>query len=386
MGVGIDAEAIGGAACGAVQRARAALLAGVVGERGEAEQGQDMGDGDGGAHGGEVDGGASGVGAGLGLVVLCLPRLFAAFAGLGELAIALGMDGYIVAEELVVGGDVADGAVQAGMVVMGHILGDDAAGVVERQGYLDADALAFDGFVKAFELAVGLRVIGRGPDVGHASDADEFFEILCDELRPVVADDARAFAGEVFTGALQNRFDVDFLHLFADFPVDDEAAVTVEDGAQEVEGAGDVEMADVDVPLLVRFEGLDEAGAFLSDGGALAGQESRGFEDAIDAGWAAGDDIGIEHHEGHAAISFEGVLAGEVADGEFFGVGEPMIARHPVVVFIDFAEACDPVVVFAAGDVDPGDEARDRDLGFVGPRADEIDDQVARVVGDPAAG
>jgi hypothetical protein len=140
------------------------------------------------------------------------------------------------------------------------------------------------------------------------------------------------------------------------------------------------------VPFLVRLEGLLEAGAFFGDVGGLTRQESRLFEDAIDAGGAARDDVGIEHHEGHAAITFERILAGEVANAHDFVLGEPMIARDPGVVFVDFAVAGAPVLVLAAGDADPGDETRDGDVGFVRPGADEIDDGVARVVGDPAAG
>jgi hypothetical protein len=79
------------------------------------------------------------------------------------------------------------------------------------------------------------------------------------------------------------------------------------------------------------------------------------------------------------------MLSGEGADGCDLIVGEPVIAWHPGVVFVDLAEACDPVLVLAAGDADPGRETRDRDVGFVGPGADEIDDLVARIVGDPAA-
>ena len=63
------------------------------------------------------------------------------------------------------------------------------------------------------------------------------------------------------------------------------------------------------------------------------------LEDAVDAGRAAGDDVGIEHHEGQAAIAFEGMLAGEDADAFLLVVGEPVIARHPGVVFVDLAEA-----------------------------------------------
>src|ERR1019366_9245264 len=100
----------------------------------------------------------------------------------------------------------------------------------------------------------------------------------------------------------------------------------------------------------------------------------------------ASDDVGIEHHEGHAAITGVVVRAREVADAHDFVLSEPMIARHPVVVFVDFAEALNPVVILAARDADPGHETRDRHLGLVGPGADEIDDGVARVVGDPALG
>src|ERR1700691_4197578 len=140
------------------------------------------------------------------------------------------------------------------------------------------------------------------------------------------------------------------------------------------------------MPLLVRLQGLDIAGAFLGDVGRLPGQESVLFENAIDAGRATGDDIGIEHHEGQTAVAVIGVLTGEGADAFAFVGGEPMIAWHPGVVFVDLAEARDPVLVLAARDADPGHEARDRDVGCVAPSADEIDQLVARVVGDPAAG
>ena len=78
--------------------------------------------------------------------------------------------------------------------------------------------------------------------------------------------------------------------------------------------------------------------------------------------------------------------AGEVADAGDLVVGEPMIAKDPGIVFVDFAEARDPVLILAAGDADPGGETRDRDVGFVSPGADEIDDLIARVVRDPALG
>ncbi len=136
----------------------------------------------------------------------------------------------------------------------------------------------------------------------------------------------------------------------------------------------------------MRFERLYEACAFLGDVGRLAAQKAGFFEDAEDAGRAARDDVGIEYHEGHAAITSVGVLASEVADAHDFVLGEPMVAWDPGVVFVDLAEACTPIFVLTSTYADPRSEACDGDIGFVGPRADEIDDRVARVVRDPTLG
>jgi hypothetical protein len=54
-------------------------------------------------------------------------------------------------------------------------------------------------------------------------------------------------------------------------------------------------------------------------------------------------------------------------------------------VFVDFAEAFLPVVELAWADGEPFDEATSRDVGLVAPVADEVNDGVAGIVGDPAA-
>jgi hypothetical protein len=79
------------------------------------------------------------------------------------------------------------------------------------------------------------------------------------------------------------------------------------------------------------------------------------------------------------------VTASEGDDAMFFIVGEPMIAWDPGVVLVDLAEASFPVVELADADADPADEATEGDFGLVAPGADEIDDGVAGIVGDPAA-
>jgi len=53
-------------------------------------------------------------------------------------------------------------------------------------------------------------------------------------------------------------------------------------------------------------------------------------------------------------------------------------------VLVRFAIALAPREELAARDTDPLDEASGGDFGLVGPRADEIDDRVARIGGNPA--
>jgi hypothetical protein len=50
-------------------------------------------------------------------------------------------------------------------------VGHDPPGVLQGQGHLGTDAIALEGLVPAFDLAVGLWVVGRGVDIRHAGDA-----------------------------------------------------------------------------------------------------------------------------------------------------------------------------------------------------------------------
>jgi hypothetical protein len=352
----------------------------------EAEQLQDSGHGHKVADGGEVDRGAGGSGRlSCRLLMLGLAELLAAFACLGQFAVASGEDFLVVAFEFVLGSEVADRGVEADVVVINGVIVDDALSFFKRKGHGDPDTFALESLVPAFDFAIGLRVVRRGSDVGHAGDADELFEVFGDELGTVVGDDAWLFVGEGFAGALDNGFHGAVGHIFADFLVNDEAAVAIEDGADEVESAGDVEIADVDMPVFMSLERLHKASAFLGDVGRRASQEAVGFQDAIDAGRAAGDDVGIEHHEGQAPIAVERVLACEDANPFFFVVGEPVIARHPGIMFVDFAEAFFPVMELARADAEPGQEATDGDFRLVAPDPDKVDHGVADVGVAPTA-
>ncbi len=97
----------------------------------------------------------------------------------------------------------------------------------------------------------------------HAVQANERLEILGDELRAIVADDARLLTWVFLQGPLDDRFHVDLFHLLANLPVHDVAAVTVQDRTEKVERPGDVDVADVHMPMAMWPQRLDEAGSFL---------------------------------------------------------------------------------------------------------------------------
>jgi len=54
-------------------------------------------------------------------------------------------------------------------------------------------------------------------------------------------------------------------------------------------------------------------------------------------------------------------------------------------VLVDFAVAFLPVVELAGAQLDPAEETAGRDLGLVGPGADEVDELIADIVRNPAS-
>src|SRR5436190_17567587 len=96
----------------------------------------------------------------------------------------------------------------------------------------------------------------------HAANPEELLEIPGQELGPVVGDDPRAGVGVSFACALDDRLDVGFGHARADLPVDDQSAAAVEQAAEVVERAGDVDAGHVHVPVLVGPERPWEAFPF----------------------------------------------------------------------------------------------------------------------------
>ena len=107
------------------------------------------------------------------------------------------------------------------------------------------------------------------------------------------------------------------------------------------------------------------------------------MEDTVDAGGTTGHHVGIQHHEGQTAVALQREEGMEVADGLFFLVFQPVVARNPGIVFVGLAIAVLPRVPLGSGQPQPQQEAGDRNAGCVGPALDEDDNPVAGIVGNP---
>jgi len=77
------------------------------------------------------------------------------------------------------------------------------------------------------------------------------------------------------------------------FPVDDETAAAVKDAAQVGERAVQVDVGDIDMPVLMRLQGLHEALSLTAAFGVPAFQQAGGTQHTVDAAGADGDKITV---------------------------------------------------------------------------------------------
>src|SRR6516162_9936447 len=180
-----------------------------------------------------------------------------------QLSVPLGLNLLLMPGEHVLRRDVSDGAVQTHVVVMLYVTLHQTKRIFERQRRPGPNALPFEGFVPTFDLAVRLRVIRRSPHVRHARDANELLEVLSDELRPVVGNDSRSNARILLFGTFQNDFNIGLRHRLPQIPMNQETAVAVQDAAQVVERRANVQVGNIDMPMLVRLRRLFKTRPFF---------------------------------------------------------------------------------------------------------------------------
>lgn len=104
----------------------------------------------------------------------------------------------------------------------------------------------------SLDLAIALRIIRGRPHMTHPTDPDELLKVSSNELRPIVRDDSGTFIGIFFLGPLKDDLHIGFGHGFSDLPMHNETAVSIQDACQVIEGAPDVQIRDINVPVFMR--------------------------------------------------------------------------------------------------------------------------------------
>jgi hypothetical protein len=96
--------------------------------------------------------------------------------------------------------------------------------------------------------------------VRHARDANELLEVASDELRAIVGDDSRLGFQVLLLGSLQDHFDIGFSHRLTQIPMHEETTESIQNAAQVIEGAAQVDVGNVDMPVLMGLQRLLETG------------------------------------------------------------------------------------------------------------------------------
>ena len=98
--------------------------------------------------------------------------------------------------------------------------------------------------------------------MSQASDPDELFEVTGNELRPIIGDNAGLNTGILLQGRLDDDFNLSLGHRATQLPMEHGSGTAIQDRTQIKEGAGDVNVRDIDMPMFMRLQGLNKATAF----------------------------------------------------------------------------------------------------------------------------
>src|SRR5215813_1011594 len=186
---------------------------------------------------------------------LPLPASFLQFVVAGS------MDLYLSPSQHILRRHIADRAVQAHGVVVLHITLDQTPRIVQSQWRKRPNAFPLERLVPTFDLAIRLRIKRRGAHVRHSRDTNKFFEVARHKLRPIVRDNPRSGFRILLLGMLQNHLDVGLLHGLAQIPMQQETTVPIQDAAQVVERTAQVDVRNINMPVLMRLWRLLEAGS-----------------------------------------------------------------------------------------------------------------------------
>jgi hypothetical protein len=95
-----------------------------------------------------------------------------------------------------------------------------------------------------------------------------FLDVAGNELRTIVRDDAWLRFRVLFLGSLQNHFDISFSHGLTQIPMHEETTEPIQNAAQVIERAAQVDVRNVDMPVLMRSQRRPDENSYIIAGPA----------------------------------------------------------------------------------------------------------------------
>ena len=112
---------------------------------------------------------------------------------------------------------------------------------------------------------------------------NKLIAVSSNKLWTVVTDNLGRDIRIALACSLDDRLDVAFFHFRADFPVHDRSAITIEQAAKKEECSPNIDISNIDVPVLVRTERLLEAGSLEGRFSVMALHQSGIAGHSVDA-------------------------------------------------------------------------------------------------------
>jgi len=92
----------------------------------------------------------------------------------------------------------------------------------------------------------------------HSTNPDEFLEVSGYKLGTVIRNDSGGYTRIFLQPPLHYDFYICFSHGFTDFPMNDIAAVTIQNTAKIIKGPADIEVRYVCMPVGMGFKWMDK--------------------------------------------------------------------------------------------------------------------------------
>jgi hypothetical protein len=138
--------------------------------------------------------------------------------------------------------------------------------------------------------------------------------------------------------------------------VDDITAATVEQAAEVIESAADVDIANINMPVLVGAQRLLETLAFAGRLAVPFSQQPGLSEHPVNGARTDSHYVTIQHHERQYPVTLKRIFTVKVCYSLLLPILKPEISRYPAIVYVDLAVTGSPAIILAHRDPEPADK------------------------------